>query len=161
MTDDPFSLPAPPSRSDAQATAFEAPAEPVAIAGVEMRPFTSFSWDRCQRLGIRIALDSFEEIKGLPATEILREVALVAWMQSADVRSVSRAFAAGADEVWAEVEAWECEFNARPDAASLWLDLVREVTTVMLTGQAVLFSISETETNKKASEKGERPPGNS
>lgn len=161
MTDDPFSLPAsPPSREVAQSAAFEAPAAPVSIGGIVMRPFTSFSWDRCQRLGIRIALESFETIKSMPATDILRECALVAWMQSADVREVSRAFAGTDADVWAEVEIWETEFNARPDSAKLWLEIVREVTSVMLTGQAVLFAISETEASKKASANAETPPGN-
>ncbi len=159
--DDPFSLPAAPiSRDAAQSAAFEASAEPVSIGGITMRPFTSFSWDRCQRLGIKIALENFETIKAMPSTEILRECALVAWMQSADVRQVSKAFAGSDADVWAEVEIWEAEFNARPDAATAWLEIVREVTTVMLTGQAVLFAISETETAKRAAVNGEIPPGN-
>jgi hypothetical protein len=157
---DPFSLPEPPTRDAAQSTAFGMPSGPIAVGGIVMRPFTSFSWDRCQRLGIKIALESFETIKAMSATDILRECALVAWMQSADVREVSRAFAGTDAEIWTEVEVWEAEFNARPDSAKLWLDIVREVTTVMLTGQAVLFAISETEESKKAGAKGEKPPGN-
>jgi len=151
---------APPTREAAQSAAFEASAEPVEIGGLVMRPFTSFSWERCQRLGVQIALESFETIQALPATQILRECALVAWMQSAPVRDVSRAFAGTDADVWAEVEAWEGEFNAQPDAPSKWLPIVREVTTLMLQGQAVLFAISETAEAKKAANEGEQPPGN-
>lgn len=160
MTDDPFSLPVPP-REEAQSTAFEIADTPREVGGIVMRPFSSFSWDRCQRLGIQIALEKFEDIKKLPTTQILREVAFVAWMQSADPREVARAFRGGDDEVWAEVEAFEVDFNSRPDADKRWMALVQEVTTVILTSEALLFQLSETDEAKKLKAEGETPPGNS
>ncbi len=158
--DDPFSMPA-PSRDEAQSAAFEIPAEPKEVGGLQMRPFTSFSWDRCQRLGVRIALEKFEDIKKLPTPTILREVALVAWMQSAPVREVSRAFAGSDADIWAEVEVWENEFNSQPGASDRWFALVEEVTTVILTSEALLFQLAETEEAKKLKTDGEKPPGNS
>lgn len=158
--DDPFSLPVPP-REEAQSTAFEMPAEPREIGGVVMRPFSSFSWDRCQRMGIQIAMEKFEDIRKLPTTQILREVAFVAWMQSADTREVARAFRGDDDEVWTEVELFEADFNSRPDTQARWMALVEEVTTIILTSEALLFQLSETEETKKLKKEGEIPPGNS
>lgn len=160
MKNDPFSMPV-PSRDEAQSTAFEIPAESSEVGGIVMRPFSSFSWDRCQRLGIQIALEKFENIKKLPTPHILREVAFVAWMQSADVREVARAFAGSDADVWAEVEVWENEFNSRPHADKRWMAIVEEVTTVILTSEALLFQLSETEEAKKRKHEGEKPPGNS
>lgn len=159
MTDDPFSLPV-PSRDAAQSTAFEIPSTPREIGGIVMRPFSSFSWDRCQRFGIQIALEKFEDIKKLPTTQILREVAFVAWMQSADPRAVSKAFQGSDADVWIEVELFEADFNSRPDAKQRWMAIVEEVTTVILTSEALLFQLSETEEAKKLKNEGEQPPGN-
>jgi hypothetical protein len=160
MKDDPFSLPVPP-REEAQSTAFEIPAEPSEIGGLVMRPFSSFSWDRCQRFGIQIALEKFEDIKKLPTTQILREVAFVAWMQSADPREVSRAFQGSEADVWLEVELFEAGFNSKPDTNARWMAIVEAVTTVILTSEALLFQLSETDEAKKLKNEGEQPPGNS
>jgi hypothetical protein len=160
MTDDPFSLPVPP-REEAQSTAFEFPTEPQEVGGIVMRPFSSFSWDRCQRFGIKIALEKFEDIKKLPTTQILREVAFVAWMQSTDPREVSKAFQGSDADVWVEVEMFEADFNSKPEANRRWMEIVGEVTTVILTSEALLFQLSETEEAKKLKSEGETPPGNS
>ena len=110
------------------------------------------------RLNVRSALDSFEDIQKMPTSEILRETALVAWMQSAPPRAVAEAFAAGDAAVWIEVELFETDFNAKPEAGKGWLALTEEVTRTLLRAKALLFTLSETE---EAKESAETPPGNS
>lgn len=159
MSDSPFDLPV-PSREEAQSAAFEVPNEPIQVAGLSLRPFTSTSWERCQRLDIGIALEKFEEIKKMPTARIMKETAFVGWMQSTDIREVARAFAAGDEEVWVSVELWEAEFNARPGADKLWLDLVQWVTETILLAESLLFSLAETDESKKLKAEGGAPPGN-
>lgn len=151
---------APPTREEAQSTAFETSPEPIEIEGLVFRPFTSFSWERCQRMEIEIALESFEHIEEMPAPAVLREVAFVTWMQTAPAAEVARTFAGDDFDVWAAVEAFEAELNGRPDRETLWIQLTREVTRVMLEGHALLFSISETQSSKEATADAEKPPGN-
>lgn len=156
----PVPLPTPPTRTEAQSAAFEELTEPKQVAGLTLRPFTSFSWDRCVRMNVRSALESYEDIAKMPTAEILRETAMVAWMQSSPPREVAAAFSAGEEAVWIEVEEFECQFNSRPTAGQDWLALVEEVTRTLLRAKALLFTLADTEESKE-SESGETPPGNS
>lgn len=145
------------TREQAVTEAMEEVAEPREVAGLMLRPFSSFSWDRCMRLGIRLALESDEVISQLPTPEVLHEIALIAWMQSADPREVAKAFRSGDDEVWMAVELFEIEFNERPNAAQDWEALANEVGRTLVRAKLLLFSLIESEHVQD----GERPPGNS
>lgn len=145
------------NRTKAEALAIED--GPSRVGDLNFRTFTSLSFDRCMRLGIRLAVSGQETVLGMSAFEIMREAAFVGWMQTEPREAVRETFTKGDEAVWDAVDAWEERFNSQPKPP--WGELIRKVSTVVLAGKALAIDLIETAAAKKMKEDGETPPPNS
>lgn len=147
----------PSHRAEAEALAIED--GPSRIGGLTFRTFTSLSFERCMRFGIRLAVAGQDTVLGMTAFEIMRESAFVGWMQTETRETVRETFAKGDDAVWDAVEAWEEQFNSQTRPP--WSELIRKVSTIVLAGKALAIDLIETAAAKKMKVDGETPPPNS
>lgn len=145
------------TRQQAEAAAIEE--GPVRIAeDLELRTFTSLSFDRCLRFDIRLAVAGQEAIEAMTGFDVMREAAFVGWMQTAPRAEVSAAFAAGEDAVWEAVDEWEAAFNERDDPP--WQVLISEVARVVVRAKLLMLRIQQTDTARDLAKDGETPPPN-
>jgi len=100
---------------DERHKAWEEDGQPVEVGGLTLRTFSFRNFMRAaEELRLGVILCGEQEFEELPNTQVLNEVMIIAWMQSADPLEVRNAFKAGTEEVLEAVEIWQegIEFTA-------------------------------------------------
>lgn len=144
------------NRETAEASAIED--GPIQIGDYTFRTFTSLSFERCQRMDIRLATAGKDTVDQMDGLSVMRDAAFVGWMQTAPRAEVRTAFSAGDDAVWDAVDEWEEAFNELDDPP--WADLIREVARVIVTGKLLMVKLVDTAHAKELKKDGEQPPPN-
>ncbi|MFK5920911.1 MAG: hypothetical protein QM496_01925 [Verrucomicrobiota bacterium] len=125
------------------------------VAGLKLRTFSFRAFQRSVDMNLRLIVGSFDEARKMPAAELLKEVATIAWMQSEPVDEVFTAFRAGDDAVREAVEYFE-ETGMQMDQMR---PLMVEVLRVTILAREAYAETVLTDSAEEAG-RGEDPPPN-
>jgi hypothetical protein len=102
------------------------------IGNLKLRPFSTGVLRRCKTCGLDMFFKGENEIENMEAEEVLRQVAVFAWMQTQDLRLVVRSIRDGSWEEEAEI----FEMQLEP---KVLIELVKQCRQMAQRSEAIQF----------------------